>query len=986
MTEPTRSSLWIERLSAFIKQSDLEVSASFLLRLQAEELTRRRPLSDLDAMEAFDASRETELYPHQIYAAHFAISNPLLKGVGLFDDVGLGKTIEAAMILKELHYRGKHNLLVVASKSLRQQWAGELRARFNLAFEVLDGESVRELQNEGLNPFVGLRIATYHFVHKHIARFSQTHWDAVIVDEAHQLKNPQGALHCSVNRLQRNFTVLVTATPIQNYLPELHSLTRLIDEHMLGTAFSFKENFCADDRGLHPQNVDELKKRLSQFAIRTLRSDVPEINFTERTSKLYDFVLPPDERRLYECVSDYLSRDSCAFGRNPSILILIVYRKLLASSSFALLSALRKLVERLEEMKEDIKSRLEPKPFKVADIGDEAQAVARELDEEGFEDSSFTRRRPGNRILNELFQLFRLEGFDGSTFTLRCLHAIREIEEELVEVRGYVRLCETIRENAKAVKLARVMPELLRHGNKVLIFTQFKATQRYLARTLRDANYSVVEFSGDLKSHPNPERDEREQAKQRFRDSADVMIATDAGAEGLNLQFCHIVVNYDLPWNPMKIEQRIGRCHRIGQKYDVVVVNLVALSNAVERRLVDLLTDKIHLFESVLGETEEILGTIEDGISFEREIFNILQNCRTPQEIDRAFERLQRECDQVIRERLVRGASLLQQGFDDRIKEHLRVAQTNAQDALDRRTSQLRCFLLDSLRALSGAVDEQDGVLSIATPAEYKLHKPDFLEPSYRGTFNRETGTDTIPYFDKHHPLVETALSLHRSRGERAALTLRYSGRHNIHGIEELVGQMGWWMNFRGSFTGFEVEDHLLSLAFVNGESSWEHHPMLSENINRITAEQGSWTEVLSFPGSDTIEQVLASSVNRIRGEIDERNARYYLDRRAILDRFYGDKGDGEILAELRHRVREKRKEMEEIEATIGVAPSNTAKIVRIRQKDRLDEELFNLEEKLHDEQRKNFEKKCEESRKLEQLRQLQTKVELVNVAQWQLE
>jgi len=208
----------------------------------------------------------------------------------------------------------------------------------------------------------------------------------------------------------------------------------------------------------------------------------------------------------------------------------------------------------------------------------------------------------------------------------------------------------------------------------------------------------VVKFHGSLKSPSNPDRDERELAKRLFRTDANVMVTTDAGAEGLNLQHCHIVVNYDLSWNPMKLEQRIGRCHRIGQEQDVVVANLVATENAVDARLVELLTDKIHLFDSVLGESDEILGAIEDILDFEQAVFQILQTCRTPEQIDQAFVQLQLDLESEIEDRRSHGRSLLQ-GFDDRIRDHLAAARSRAREALDRRTSLLRDFLLGSLDA-----------------------------------------------------------------------------------------------------------------------------------------------------------------------------------------------------------------------------------------------------------------------------------------------
>jgi len=940
-------------IRSFLAAHDVESPDWFRLRLQAEELTRRRPTSDFDSMESLESSRDTRLLPHQIHAAHFAVSNPLLKGVAFFDEVGLGKTIEAAMVIKEMAYRGCRNVLVIASRSLAQQWAGELRERFAMEFEVLDARKVAELKRHGTDPYAGLRIATYHFVNGHIGKFVQTPWDLVVIDECHLLKNPQGALHRSIKRLPRRLTCLLTATPIQNYLPELQSVCTLIDEEALGTAFSFREQFCEDPRGLVVKNLPELKDRLSRFAIRTLRTDVPEIRFTLRTPRLFNFELHEDEQQLYEGVSEYLARPNWAFGDNASgkFLIIMVYRKLLASSSFALRGALRKVQDRLQDM---IKTG-DREPMTVRHLDPEARAVAEELAAEGPADAEDVTSNEGEQ---------------------------KSIEDELEEVRGYVTLCERITENAKGERLVAAVPDLLQQGDRVLVFTQYKATQRYLARKLREAGYRVVEFSGDLKSHSNPDKDERELAKREFRESADVMIATDAGAEGLNLQFCHIVVNYDLPWNPMKIEQRIGRCHRIGQEEDVVVANLVATQNAVDARLVELLTEKIHLFDSVLGESDEILGAIEDGLNFEHRIFEILQTCRTPEEIDSAFAQLQLELEGVIEERRSRGRSLLQ-GFDDRIQDHLQIAEARAREALDRRTALLRDFVLGSLQAHGASVvEEEPGLFRFSTPSQFILGAAELLDAQYKGTFTKD-GRETVAYLTKRHPLIRTALDVHLRSGQRTAVRLAYTGNHNIHGMDRLVGRRGWWLNFRVSFSGFETEDHVLQLGLVERDGACHADDLASENLARITAEPAAWLPDLPLPDERTVDEWLCRRVSVLEEGILERNAQYYVERRSVIDKFYGAKGDGEVLAELRHAVEEKRRQVDELQDQIEATAAVTKKMGLMRDQDRLNDDLFQLQQRMQAEQLASFDAKRKALRELEQLRDLSHTVELVSVAQW---
>ena len=940
-------------IGTFIAAEELSSAEMLRLRILAEELTLRRPSSEYDSLESLQSSRHTILYPHQIHAAHSAVSNPLLKGTLLADDVGLGKTVEAGMIIKEMYYRGRANVLVVCGKSLRQQWAAELRDRFALDFQVLDRQAAARLKRAGKKPWEGLRICTPYFLNTNLGDAARTIWDILAVDECHLLKNPQGALHKAVQSVPRSFILLLTATPIQNYLPELHAISTLIDEETLGTAFSFREKFCDDDRGLRVKNLDELKRRLSRFAVRTVRGDVPEIKFTKRIPKLFNFELPTPERELYEQVSAYLSRPNWAFGEDApgKYLILMVYRKLLASSSFALLNALRKVEQRLAAMAAGKR----PPVLRIGALGADVEASAADMES------------------------------DIELGAARGQAAIRQsVAEELEEVRGYLRLAESIEENAKGLALVRAMPELLESGDKVLVFTQYKATQGYLVRKLEEAGYHVVPFSGDLKSHANPEKDERELAKLRFRDDADVMVATDAGAEGLNLQFCHVVVNYDLPWNPMKIEQRIGRAHRLGQEHDVVAANLVALGNEVERRLVELLTDKINLFGSVLGESDEILGNLEDAIDFERRIFEILQTCRTPEQIEAGFRQLQLDLDDEIQERRSTGQQLLT-GFDDRIRDHLAIAEREGLRAAHSRARRLEEFLLGSLRCLDGKCEQKDGVYRIVTPSLYFLASDQLIDSEYRGTFDKHREGDA-PLFNRDHPLIRAGLAIHKERGARGAVSLEYTGRHTIHGMEELVGAKGWWLVFKVSFTGFEVEDHLVHVALVADEQESTLNELLSESIFRITMAQGEWDGTLPLPDMGAVEAKVAETVGQLREAILERNADYYLERRETIESFYGARGDGEVLAELRAAIRERQTRLLALEEEKDSVTRSQDKLALADEIDKVNEDLFRLQQRLQTEQLQNFERKREELRKLEALRVLQEHVDLVGVAQWGLQ
>jgi len=400
---------------------------------------------------------------------------------------------------------------------------------------------------------------------------------------------------------------------------------------------------------------------------------------------------------------------------------------------------------------------------------------------------------------------------------------------------------------------------------------------------------------------------------------------------------------------------------------------------------VELLTQKIHLFDSVLGESDEILGAIEDGLDFEHRVFEILQNCRTTGQIDAAFKQLQLELDNVIEERRAAGKSLLQ-GFDDRIKDHLQIAEARAREALDRRTSRLRDFLLLSLAVHGAAVEEkQPGEYALSTPSQFMLAADELLESQYQGSFEKD-GHERIAYLTKRHPLVKAALAHHLEEGSRSAFSLKYSGNHTIHGMEVLVGRKGWWLNFKVTFTGFEIEDHVLSLGLLEDNGRYLPDEIASANLHRITATPTNWDSNIGLPDEETVTTWLAEQVEALHDQIIERNAQYYLERRSVIDKYYGSGADGEVLAQLRHEVEEKRHQVEQFQLQIDDTVSMTKKMELMRVQDALNDSLFHLQQRLQTEQLSSFDAKRKALQELEQLRQLTWDARLVSAAQWTME
>ncbi|MGC1339500.1 MAG: SNF2-related protein, partial [Candidatus Binataceae bacterium] len=563
----------------------------------AHDLTRRHS-SGMDrlSMSLFDAT--VDLNPHQIEAALFALASPLSEGVILADEVGLGKTIEAGIVLCQFWAERKRRLLVLCPASLRKQWALELEEKFNLPTLVLDAKAYRDAQQAGREPPLDTRaviIMSFNYANRLRENLKAVAWDLVVIDEAHKLRNayrPSNKVGQGLRWATEDCRkLLLTATPLQNSLVELYGLSTLIDEHLFGDINSFRSQYASAG-----SNITELRQRLSTFCKRTLRNQVTEyIRYTERRPITRPFQPTDDEHALYEAVSAFLQRpDSYALPRRQRHLTALILRKLLASSSLAIAATLDTLRARLETLHDDqagsdpeFTERLIEDEEIENDLLDEILAEDEEVDETETTPITIDRQRLREEIeiLQRLADWARSIGIDTKTRTL--LKAL-DIGFEQMSSTGAQR--------------------------KALIFTESRRTQEYLKTFLESHGYrgQLVLFNGTnggpeatavyerwLKKNVETGRasgsravDIRTALIEHFRDDAAILLATEAAAEGINLQFCSLVINYDLPWNPQRIEQRIGRCHRYGQKHDVVVINFLNERNEADRRVLELLTEK----------------------------------------------------------------------------------------------------------------------------------------------------------------------------------------------------------------------------------------------------------------------------------------------------------------------------------------------------------------------------------------------------------
>ncbi len=631
------------------------MESSYSAKFLSESLTLKKFGDDTDRIGETLYNSKISLNPHQIQAALFAFSSPVSKGVMLCDEVGLGKTIEAGIIISQYWCERKRNILVITPASLTRQWANELEDKFNIPSVVIDGKYYNAQIKSGIiNPFEGktkVLIMSLNFastMHEEIKRSSI---DLVVIDEVHKLRNvynPNNVMGNNIlNAISSFKKVLLTATPLQNNLMELYGLSLLIDENIFGDKEYYRKHFIND----YAATKGELRDRLSTYVHRTLRKQVQKyVKYSKRITHTFKFSPSEEEDHLYNKITD-LIHSNPTFGAQSgqSWLISMILRKLLSSSTSAVIGTLECVKVRLTNM-------LEGKEVNDSPIFDDIEETEEDFDDEAEITVDY-----------------------------------EKLKEELSMINECLNIASTIKDDKKAYKLLDALQFLFDNARedrekKILIFTESRRTQDYLFHFLINHGYTnTVLFNGgntDPKTKDIYEKwlsREENQNKIKnskstnirsalldyFKDSAEIMIATEAGAEGLNIQFCSMMVNYDLPWNPQRVEQRIGRCHRFGQKNDVIVINFLNEQNQIDARIYELLTSKFKLFDDVFGSSDEVLGKLDSESNFEREIFNIYNTCRTPKEIDEAFEELQSKFKVDISNEMKRTRELLIDNFDE---------------------------------------------------------------------------------------------------------------------------------------------------------------------------------------------------------------------------------------------------------------------------------------------------------------------------------
>ncbi len=888
----------------------------------AHELTKRCSSDSLEKLAGAVASAQVDLNPHQVDAALFAFNSPLSKGALLADEVGLGKTIEAGLVLSQKWAERKRRVLVITPANLRKQWHQELTEKFFLPCQILETKSYNDAVKRGnFRPLEipnAIVICSYQFARSKAADVANTAWDLVVIDEAYRLRNVYKPSNVIANTLKLALAgksmLLLTATPLQNSLLELFGLVSFIDEYTFGDLKSFREQFT---NLTQEQVFHTLKARLKPLCQRTLRRQVTSyIPFTKRLPMVEEFTPEESEDRLYDLVSEYLRRDNLqALPASQRSLITLVLRKLLASSTFAIAGA-------LESMSKRLKTKLEnAKPLEsLEDDFDQDYEALEQTAEEWSED------QPGEPLSD----------------TDRAA-----IEAEVADLDAFAKLARSIDHNAKGNALVKALAiaffkavELgaLQRG---IIFTESRRTQNYLLRVLADSPFKdgIVLFNGTntddrskqiyagwLARHQGTDRvtgsktaDMRSALVDYFREEGRIMIATEAGAEGINLQFCSLVVNYDLPWNPQRIEQRIGRCHRYGQKHDVVVVNFLNRKNEADRRVFELLSEKFKLFEGVFGASDEVLGAIESGVDFEKRIAAIYQSCRKPEEIKTAFDHLQLELSFEINETMTQTRRKLLENFDDEVREKLKVSDEASKAYLNRYERLLMQLTRHELRSHAEFVNDSSFQLKScpfpSTAGEIPL-----------GLYELPRRSGDAHLYRLHHPLAEAVLAQAKGR-ELPVLQVRFAyGEHDgkVTALEPLIGRSGWLMLSSFSVESLDqAEDHLIFAAVT------DDGVLLDEDAaaRMFTLPGQIGQQAFSAPCADLLDAHTSERQAAIERTISARNSRFFEAEAEKLDGWADD-----IKLGLEREIKELDRQIKEARRAATMVPTLEEKLAGQKQ------------------------------------------------------
>jgi ERCC4-related helicase len=959
-------------------------------------LTRRAAGDTIESIASTLVDSQVDLNPHQVEAALFACKNPLSRGVILADEVGLGKTIEAGLVISQRWAERRRRILIIVPANLRKQWHQELQDKFGLQSVILEAKNYNAIRKqESESPFLmphlsqkGPVICSYQFAKSKAKDIESIDWDLVVMDEAHRMRNVYKTSNLIAKTLKEALAhvhskVLLTATPLQNSLLELYGLVSMIDDRVFGDVDSFRTQFS------QPHKVDgfaALRARIAPICKRTLRRQVQQyVSYTARRAIVEEFTPSTEEKELSNLVADYLRRPNLrALPDGQRQLISLVLWKLLASSTHAIAGALDTMATRLQGMLDE--------SIAVPALADALDEDYESLDEtaEEWNESDATH---GSTCDNP-------EGESSRTSEREA------IVQEVAELRHFKSLASNIRDNSKGnallTALQRAFTELDRLGaaKKAIIFTESRKTQDYLLSLLADTPYGegIVLFNGTnsdpraqavykdwLKRHEGSDKisgsktaDTRAALVEHFQERGTVMIATEAGAEGINLQFCSLVINYDLPWNPQRIEQRIGRCHRYGQKFDVVVVNFVDRSNEADARVYELLAEKFQLFEGIFGASDEVLGAIGSGVDLERRIADIYQNCREPQKIKESFEQLQLDLSGEINAAMVKTRQLLLENFDEEVQSKLRVSHADSHAVLNR----YERMLMEVTEAKLGehAEFDQDGFTLNSMPCA----DLDGVEGFALGRYELPRRNGEAHLYRVSHPLAAWVIEQAKTEQLNAArLAFDYDGYGTqVSTLKAHRGQTGWLAVSLISVEALgQQEQHLIVAASnADGVALLEND---AEKLLRLPANQ-QLAGLFSAPAEEQTSALKTEMANRkqqLLRDIGQRNLGYFEQEVEKLDAWADDLKFG-----IEQEIKIIDVEIKQIRRTAASAPTLEEKLTHQKHQRDLEAKRSKLRRELYTRQDEVESQRNELIVQLETQLQQQVEEQPLFTIEWELQ
>jgi adenine-specific DNA-methyltransferase len=941
---------------------------AFNLRVLAEDLVRVRRPDDRERYAAAQRQARIDPNPHQIDAVIFALRRLREGGCILADEVGLGKTIEAGLVIAQSRAEGAQRILLIVPKSLIGQWQGELLDLF--------GIQARENEASFLAPGVYLVGREFAGSERGATPLGAVPpFDLAVIDEAHEIF---AGLHKRYGRdgiydetsdealmahrvrgfLRSTPVLLLTATPMQNSLVELWGLVQYVEPTgtLLGDIATFRNVFCSeDDRTLVPGQEHELKRRLAMVQRRTLRRQAQEFldrPFTQRRCRLYEYAMSEAERSLYDDVTEYLLEPSLyAFAGRQRRLLLIGFHRRMASSIDALAASLENVGARLRRL----------------------QAGS------GSDDT----------VIKEFKDLEDEDEIDESSEELAPPIDRAALAAELVRVEDFVARARSLPNDAKArsfQEAIKVMLDLGRDGRgsgKAVVFTESITTQEYLRQLLLDIGLGeddITLFRGvndheraqqavarwkqeEAARFPSGLRPSREVAVRlalvhEFRTRSKVLVCTEAGAKGLNLQFCETVINYDLPWNPQRIEQRIGRCHRYSQQRDVTVVNFIARDNEAHRLTFEILSQKLDLFGRVLDASDHVLHEPRTdtpellvsalSVEFESDLRSIYSRSRTLDEVTREIAALRDKISErrdAFEKEYERTSQIIESRFDENVRrvfKRLREDLPRSLADLDRDIADLVDGYLTARAVAYRRSDEAGRVMFDLAPG---AALPVEVGGGRRFATGDARALTEAEALNLVHPLVRAALAHARawSGGDSVKLQLPQGSSPEL---TALAGKVGFLCVVLVDYLGFEPVQRLVAAAVVGGAPI---DPSLAAKLMRL---QATASPVFKVPmEAQWLDDAVDEAVFVDQREVEKGEQKHFEEAIGQLERFVEDKilvcrRERASIAEKLRAVKERRDEIVGSSARDRVE----AEIVRLATKDESLEQRIGALESREDE------------------------------------